>query len=88
MSHGTATTRRKLPPYRPRAKCPKCGHQKVDTTFHAAKMFYQDGCVFAGWHGGKMQREHLHRTCLHCGFEWPEACEDSKWKKTKNPTTK
>jgi hypothetical protein len=51
-------------------------------------MFYQDGCAFAGWHGGKMQREHLHRTCLHCGFEWPEACEDSKWKKTKNPTTK
>jgi hypothetical protein len=53
-------------PFNAAATCPKCGHNKVNT-------WHCDGAdtdIRSCW---PVEREHLHRCCERCKFEWLES---------------
>jgi len=58
---------KKLPPYDPNAKCPKCGHDEV-RTYYCKTGQPLDSCWL------KIEHEHLHRACQRCHYKWLEAC--------------
>ena len=62
---------RKLQPYNPEAKCPKCGGEVK--TSHAAKGNGRtwSKCPECSERDGG--REHLDRYCARCHYVWPEA---------------
>ena len=51
--------------YNPSAKCPKCGHEVVFTSYQKQRSYT---CL-----SGCSDGEHLHRTCQRCQYQWPEA---------------
>ncbi len=61
----------RLKPFNPEARCPKCGHDTVKTRYcrGGPDSDYRDLC----WDKG-LNREHLHRNCERCHYEWEEAC--------------
>jgi rRNA maturation protein Nop10 len=54
-----------LPPYDPKARCPKCGHDRVGTRWKVAKPEHITETRAAEW---------LMRHCERCEFNWDEAC--------------
>lgn len=66
-----------LPPFDPGAKCPKCKHDVVSTTFSDGTDYE---CLFRGHcdHSfAHTTHEHLHRCCQRCHFHWSEAVSDA-----------
>lgn len=63
-----------LKPYDKKAKCPKCGHPEVKTSYFGTRDYhsYMDRCEARSF------SEHLHRLCALCSFKWPEACLPEK----------
>lgn len=57
-----------LPPYAPDATCPKCGCEEVATLFCDNPRPLQ-----ACWRL-RLDKDHFHRHCTRCGYEWLEAC--------------
>ncbi len=54
------------------AKCPKCGNEDVSVYYHDG---YFVGRTSACEFGSDVNRkEHMHRVCKRCHFEWLEAC--------------
>ena len=51
--------------YDSEAKCPKCGHEVISTCF-CQRGYSSDICW--PW----IEKEHLHRHCQRCHFEWLE----------------
>jgi hypothetical protein len=66
-----------LPAYSgPTAACPKCGANgkgDLKTAYHA-KPETDSIC----WGRLEEGREHVHRMCKRCGFEWLESCANSE----------
>ena len=54
--------------YSPNAPCPKCGHNEVGT-FYCNDPGYGDICWVK-----EVEKEHLHRNCRRCFYEWFESC--------------
>lgn len=61
-----------LPPFDPRARCPKCGFNRVATRFCAGRTI---DCLI------RVLREHLHRRCGRCGYDWIQATKDHQQEK-------
>ncbi len=59
-----------LKPYDPVATCPKCGHDDIDTAY--VKYGGRYGMPCESW-SQIAEREHLHRHCRRCHYEWCEA---------------
>ena len=52
--------------YDPKSKCPKCGEKKVNTWYCKGNSFaYGTICHVE-------EKEHLHRNCQRCHYEWLE----------------
>ncbi len=69
-----------LPPYDESAKCPKCKHHDVATTFHAESTgIYQNKVIerLLGVQSYIVPYDFLHRACTRCGYDWAEAPADS-----------
>lgn len=66
------TTKFTLPPYNPDAVCPKCGGASIHTAYHRWPAY---ACPFPTF-GLVDAREHMDRTCRHCGYSWSEECLD------------
>ena len=80
-----------LPPFNPRARCPKCIYDCVSTTYNDGLDFYRSWASIP-WGSEKDDEKnqkhaesaarmranavkHLARKCLRCGWAWKEACE-------------
>jgi hypothetical protein len=57
--------------YRPKGRCPKCGHDEVGTVYHSFPQLHRCGFPF---HQPGEGREHLCRSCFRCGHLWAEDC--------------
>lgn len=71
-----------LPPFSGlQPKCPKCGEEgkgKVKISYHD-----EPEPDFSCWFRLEPGREHVHRLCKTCGYEWIEACEGKSEEKAK-----
>ena len=61
---------KKLEPFNPDIRCPKCGHEDIHARFD--KDEYE--CLYSE---PKWKGEHIHRHCRRCSFNWIEAALDS-----------
>ena len=50
-----------------KTKCPKCGEEGT-TTWHCGGSSWDWECCF------RKEKEHLHRCCTNCKYEWAEKC--------------
>jgi hypothetical protein len=63
--------------FNPKAKCSKCGHTKI-RTWYCNNILYGSICYDSEFYYNK--KEHLHRGCERCHFEWLELCLDNTMK--------
>lgn len=56
--------------YNPDRKCPKCGHNKIDTQY----CYSAETCPAYRMIKNFAEGEHIHKTCTRCKFQWPEKC--------------
>lgn len=60
-----------MKPFDPDAKCPKCGGDVIRTNYHQELAYFKTTRCGLGF------REHMHRQCAGCGYEWDEAPLDA-----------
>ena len=60
---------RPVGPYNPEAKCVKCGNEEVDVSYCGYPLPDDTS---------EGVKEHFHRQCKRCGFNWRENCLDIK----------
>ena len=58
--------------YEPKARCPKCNNADVSTQYIKYGGRYGMPCQSAA--EVDYRREHLHRHCRGCSYEWCEEC--------------
>lgn len=61
-----------LPSFNEAATCPKCGYDEINVRYCIAPQPLKK-CWFV-LRFGSNNREHLHRVCNRCHYEWLEAC--------------
>jgi len=69
----------KLPPHDPDGQCPKCKGEAARTIYEPR--IEDDPCWYDRKYNppGKWpEHEFLRRKCERCGYDWPEACADTK----------
>ena len=54
--------------YNPKAKCPKCGINDVGSSY-CMGINANARCYYG-------IREHIHRLCMRCQYQWVEKCLD------------
>jgi len=57
--------------FEPKAKCPKCGYDRIGVAYHDGRNIAIWGCP--GCHPVSSGKEHLCRICRQCGYLWAEA---------------
>lgn len=61
-----------LSPLKPEGHCPKCGHKRVLMIYcKGTDPYNATRCYF------RFGRDHLHRRCNRCHYEWHEATTDT-----------
>ncbi len=66
-----------LPPYDPKAKCPKCRHEFIKTAFHEPHPNWSCDERLIAYELNRHRQdeevvEHLVRVCQRCHYEWAE----------------
>ena len=56
----------------PKAKCPKCGHEEINTSYFEKTKWISVSDVSRTYYGEQVFEEHLKRYCTRCHFVWPE----------------
>jgi hypothetical protein len=55
-----------------KAKCPKCGYKDINTYYCNKQQNASAFTLLCYQHD--LKKEHLHRNCKQCHFEWLESC--------------
>lgn len=53
--------------------CPKCGGEGFELHYHPAAVMESHCGQKWGWPAAQGVPEHVCRTCLRCGYGWPES---------------